>query len=290
MRACITRGKKDKRIVAFSDNNPEASRAAHDEIAMEANASRLAKEKHKKSGAYIKSMVYGGLDGIITTFAVVAGVAGANLASSTILILGAANLVADGLSMGVGDFLSSKAENDFKILERRRELWECENYLDGEKAEMVDLYISRGMTREDAELVIDVLAKNKQHFVDIMMVEELGIMPYDPSDNPAKDGAITFAAFAIFGLIPLLAYIIVAIVGGDVNAAVGFDLPFILAIILTAITLFALGAITSRFTVQAWWKSGLFTLINGAVAAGAAYAIGYAIDLAVNSGNTSVTN
>lgn len=88
MRACLTRGKKDKRKLAFSVNNPEASRMAHDEIAMEANTSSLAKEKHKKyvpsqlahfrspiinfsrSGAYIKSMVYGGLDGTITTFAV----------------------------------------------------------------------------------------------------------------------------------------------------------------------------------------------------------------------------
>ena len=64
-------------------------------------------------GKFLKSIVYGGLDGIITTFAVVAGVAGASLSSSIVLILGFANLIADGISMAVGDFLSSKAEREY---------------------------------------------------------------------------------------------------------------------------------------------------------------------------------
>ena len=77
--------------------------------------------------------MYGGLDGIITTFAVVAGVAGASLSSGVVLILGFANLIADGLSMAIGDYLSTKAENEYNKAERAREKWEVENYPEGEK-------------------------------------------------------------------------------------------------------------------------------------------------------------
>ena len=89
---------------------------------------RKADEHHHSSGKYLKSLVYGGLDGIITTFAVVAGVAGAALSSGVLLILGLANLIADGISMAIGDYLSSKAEKDFYSTEKERESWEAKNY------------------------------------------------------------------------------------------------------------------------------------------------------------------
>jgi VIT1/CCC1 family predicted Fe2+/Mn2+ transporter len=278
-RSC--RKKSDKRQQAFYDRDPEASKKAHDTY--------VAKEKHKKSGAYIKSGVYGGLDGIITTFAVVAGVAGAGLNVSVILVLGISNLIADGISMGIGDYLSSKADIDYRKQERKRELWECENYLEGEKAEMVELYIKRGMTPEDATQVIDILARNKQHFVDVMMVEELGLLPVDPDDNPMKEGLVTFVSFVIFGIIPILSYIIGAFITGVQNIAAGFDTPFIVAVVLTAATLFTLGAITSKFTTQEWWQSGLFVLLNGGVAAGAAYGIGALFQMIINAASTEVT-
>jgi len=98
-----------------------------------------ANENHRRSGEFVKSMVFGAMDGIITTFAVVAGVAGSNLTTGVVLILGFANLFADGISMGLGDFLSEKAEYDYVISEKARELWETQNYLEGEKKEMVEL-------------------------------------------------------------------------------------------------------------------------------------------------------
>ena len=215
--------------------------------------------------------MFGGLDGIITTFAVVAASVGGNLSSDVILLMGFANLIADGLSMGFGDYLSSQAEVDYTKAEHTREKWELENYHEGEKREMVELYMKRGMTEEDAVSVIDVMAKYKNFFLDVMMVEELGLMPPDESDSPAKNGLVTFLAFVLFGFIPLTSYVLAGATGAS-DAA-----NFVAACVLTAFTMLALGASKARFTNQSMLKSALLMLLNGGMAAVAAYLVSWGI-------------
>lgn len=130
-------------------------------------------EEHKSEGGLLKPMIFGGLDGILTSFAIVAGAAGGNLSSSVVLILGFSNIFADALSMGVGEFLSSKAENEWILSERRREAWELENYPEGEIQEMIEIFEKKGMSHEDSELVVKTMSKYEEFFVDIMMTQEL---------------------------------------------------------------------------------------------------------------------
>jgi DNA damage-binding protein 1 len=272
----------------FKSGDAAASRQMHEYTAVES-----AKEKHKKAGEFIKSMVFGALDGIITTFAVVAGVAGSDLGVGVIIILGFANLFADGISMGLGDYLSEKAEIDYIKAEKAREKWECQNYLEGEKREMIEIYEKKGITHEDAVALVDLMSKYEDYFCDVMLVEELGFMPPDPDAAPWKNGLITFAAFAIFGVVPLLAYIISEAAGLKDQGGVSYT--FIIASCVTALTLFTLGALKARFTGQTWWKSGLLILINGGLAAGAAYVIGIVLALIVSdpecsSDSQSMTN
>lgn len=136
-------------------------------------------EHHQKAGGLLKPMIFGGLDGILTSFAIVAGAAGGKLSTNVVLILGFSNIVADALSMGVGEFLSSKAENEWILSERKREVWELENFPEGEIKEMVEIYEERGMSHEDAVLVINTMAKYKDFFVDVMMTQELELQVPD---------------------------------------------------------------------------------------------------------------
>ena len=246
---------------AFAKKDITAMKRAHEH--------NVAEHSHQNGGQYIKSSVYGGLDGIITTFAVVAGVAGASLSTSTVLILGFANLIADGLSMAVGDYLSTKAEIEYAENERKREEWEVENYPQGEKKEMVQAYMNRGYSEKDAEGLISIIAKNKKAWVDIMMVEELRILQTD--ESPTRNAIVTFISFVIFGFVPLFAYVI------------GANIPFIaqntfmVASALTGATLFLLGALKVKITGANWLRSGTEMLMVGGIAAIAAYGIGFYI-------------
>lgn len=243
---------------AFQDRDAQASIAAH---------SASAAEKHQhEHGQYLKSAVYGGLDGIITTFAVVAGVAGAQLSSGIVLILGFANLIADGLSMAIGDYLSTKSEHEYHRAERRREQWEVENYPEGEKRELVELFVAKGLAADDAKTVVDIIARHKEAWVDIMMTEELGIV--DSQESPVRNALVTFFSFALFGLVPLLAYLAVRFLAVPARAA------FPIAVLSTAATLFGLGALKVKITGRSWIQSGLETLVVGGLAAAAAYAVG----------------
>ncbi|PIR93585.1 hypothetical protein COT97_05865 [Candidatus Falkowbacteria bacterium CG10_big_fil_rev_8_21_14_0_10_39_11] len=223
-------------------------------------------EHHKVEGQYIKSLIYGGLDGIITTFAIVAGVAGASLSFGIVLILGFANLIADGISMAVGDYLSSKAENEYKRSERKREEWEVDNHPDGEKLELVELYQDKGIAKPDAEAIVNSISKYKEAWLDIMMVEELQLIEDDGS--PVKNAFVTFFSFQIFGFIPLIAYVFSRFIPLFEQST------FIIAALLTAITLFILGALKVKLTDKNWFKAGLETLVVGGLAAGAAYGVG----------------
>lgn len=283
-----TIGSSDSIAVAAAASNPPTEEV--DGILVEGappaqplgiRALLAAKEHHGRSRRYIKSIVYGGLDGIITTFAVVAAVAGGSVATSVVLILGFANIFADGFSMGFGDFLSTKAEIDFNRTERKREKWECENYLEGEKREMIEIYMSKGLSETDATTIVDILAKDLNVFVDVMMVEELGIMPEDEKENPLKNGVVTFVSFLVFGCVPLLAYIGT----GGLNQwlysiiHVHIDIVFIMACLLTVCTLFTLGAFKGKLTGKRWWVSGILMILNGGFAAALSYLIGWTVSL-----------
>lgn len=138
-------------------------------------------EMHQTEGGFLKPLIFGGLDGILTSFAIVAGAAGGNMPVPVVLVLGFSNIFADALAMGVGEFLSSKAENEWILSERKREKWEMDNYPEGEVREMIDIYVERGMSLEDATSVIGTMAKYKDFFVDVMMAEELGLQV--PEEN-----------------------------------------------------------------------------------------------------------
>ncbi|PKL05674.1 MAG: hypothetical protein CVV53_08300, partial [Spirochaetae bacterium HGW-Spirochaetae-9] len=230
---------------AWKKKDAEAARQAHLPSAKPA----FAEEKHTTGrGKYIKSVIYGGLDGTITTFAAVAGVAGAALSPGIVLIMGLANLVADGLSMSIGDYLSSKSETEYEAAERAREAWEVENYPEGEKRELREIYIARGMSAQDASDVVEIIAKDKESWVDTMMIEELGIMPND--ESPLGNALATFLSFAVFGFLPIAAYVLALFIPA-LKAA-----QFPLACGLTGATLFGLGALKTSITGKSWLVSG----------------------------------
>jgi VIT1/CCC1 family predicted Fe2+/Mn2+ transporter len=253
----------EKAREAFLKRDATASAAAH---AVGGKPPEASEEHTQGQGRYIKSVVYGGLDGIITTFAVVAGVAGASLSAGVVLIMGFANLIADGISMAIGDYLSSKSEREYQSNERVREEWEVTNCPDGEKKELVEIYMGKGISQDDAEAMASIVAKHPKAWVDIMMVEELGIIASE--ESPLANAVATFFSFGVFGFVPLLTYVLATFV--PVLRANSFAI----AGTLTAATLFALGAVKVRITGKNWLTSGLETFLIGGITAAAAYGVG----------------
>lgn len=229
-------------------------------------------EAHQSEGGFLKPIIFGGLDGILTSFAIVAGAAGGRLPPSVVLILGFSNIFADALSMGVGEFLSSKATNEWILSERGREEWELDNFPEGEIQEMVDIYISKGMSPEDAESVIRTMSKYKKFFVDLMMAQELELQvpEEDHIVQSCKEGFVMFTAFASFGAMPLIGYVLFPLIDPDMSE----EALFLSACIVTAIVLFLMGSLKSYFCTQNWFRAGTETLILGGTCATVAYMIG----------------
>lgn len=233
------------------------------------HADETAHEKYHKTGqgTYLKDIVYGANDGIITTFAVVAGVAGAGLDAKIIIILGVANLIADGFAMATGNYLGTKSEMEFQNQEREMEEWEIKHVPECEEEELRYIYKSKGFTGEDLDRAVEIVKKNKKVWADEMMTHELGMVLSDVSEeSPIKNALATFVAFGIAGTLPLLPYIF-----GIMNS-------FLIAIIMTAIALFIVGALRTLLTRQNWIKAGFEMLAVGAIAATVAYALGYWIE------------
>jgi VIT1/CCC1 family predicted Fe2+/Mn2+ transporter len=253
----------DKARAAYKGKDIQATRDAHSPENIKSSG-----EPHRTgSGAYIGEGVYGALDGIVTTFAVVAGVAGAKLPSHVVLILGFANLIGDGLSMGVGSYLSTKSKREYHDSERSREIWEIENYPDGEIEEVREFYRRKGFKGDNLEQAVKVITSNKDIWVETMMYEELGIVK--ESGHPFFNGLSTFLAFAIAGFIPLLFFVLAR----ALPSLTPYSWP--MSIFLTAVVLFAIGSLKVIVTRTTWWKSGFEMLIVGGLTAVGAYTVGY---------------
>lgn len=155
--------------------------------------------------AYLGEFVYGGIDGSITTFAVVAGATGAELSTSIVLILGFANLLADGFSMSIGAFLAAKADIDNYQKHKQIEYWEIENIPETEREEIRTIYRRKGFEGNLLEQVVAVICSDKDRWVNDMMKEELEMIA--ETRSPFAIGAVTYGAFLLMGIVPLIMYV-----------------------------------------------------------------------------------
>lgn len=215
---------------------------------------------------YLTEFVYGGIDGSVTTFAVVAGSAGAGLDSSVIIILGFANLIADGFSMSVGSYLSNKSELENFHKHERMEYWDVENIPEQQREVIREIYQAKGFEGELLEKVVDVITEDKDRWVDVMMKEELEMMKQLKS--PFAMGLVTFISFILVGLIPLLVYVLDYFVTSPINQL------FLTSIVMTFFAFFVIGFLKSIVNQTSKLKSIAETLFLGAAAALLAYYTG----------------
>ncbi|MDP7247889.1 MAG: VIT1/CCC1 transporter family protein [Candidatus Peribacteraceae bacterium] len=214
-------------------------------------------------GSYIQDIVYGGNDGIVTTFAVVAGTMGADLPHYIVIILGLANLLADGTSMGTGAYLSKRSERDNYERLRKEELEEIEIDPEIEAEEVRQMYREKGFEGKDLERAVEIITSDKDRWAEVMLHEEHH-MTKEASEKPVVHGLLTFISFAIFGAIPLIPYFIIT----------SADSRFPVAIVSTFFALMLLGVAKSKIMRERMIRGPLEIVSVGALGAFVAYGVG----------------
>ncbi|MAA98330.1 MAG: hypothetical protein CMN87_12655 [Stappia sp.] len=214
--------------------------------------------------SYLRDWIYGGIDGAVTTFAIVAGSLGASLSARVILILGAANLIADGFSMAAANYSGTKAEHDdharLKAVEERHIACAPE----GEREEIRQIYKAKGYDGDDLESLTNLVVSRRSVWIETMLAEEYGVSA--GLRHPLKSAAATFSAFVICGLVPLLPFI------------AGLQASALTAALATGAVFFAIGSAKSIWSTQSWFRSGLETLTIGLGAALLAWGVGYVLE------------
>ncbi len=221
---------------------------------------------HPQGRTHLRDFIYGGIDGAVTTFAVVAGVAGAGLSATVVIILGVANLIADGFSMAVSNFAATRAEMQQRALARVDEERQILEIPEGKREEIKQIFALKGFSGEHLDRVVEVITDNPRVWVDTMMLEERGYST--APEEPLRAAGATFLAFVIVGFIPLFAVILDAVFPSVIEQ------PFLLSSLMTGVAFFVVGALKSKFVGQRWWLSGSETLVMGGSAAAIAYVIG----------------
>jgi len=215
---------------------------------------------------YLRDWIYGGIDGAVTTFSIVAGVVGADLSAVVLLVLGFANLLADGFAMAASNYTATRAEHDDyeRVLgiERRHIALVPE----GEREEIRQIFAGKGFSGDDLDRVVAVITSDLALWARTMAAEEYGLSPTIRS--PILAALSTFAAFLVCGAIPLVSYL----------SADGL----VACVVATGVTFFAVGAIKSRWSSSGWVRSGLQTFAIGMGAAALAFGVGLGLRFCLN--------
>lgn len=211
----------------------------------------------------LSDAVLGASDGIITTFAVVAGSAGGQFPTSVVIVLGMANLIADGFSMAVSNYLSARSRREEIDKAREDESWQIDSYPLGEFREVREIFARKGFRGATLDRIVEVITRNRDVWIDTMLEEELNLQKV--TESPRRAAGVTFAAFVIFGSIPLI--------------------PFLVPLFpLRHLFLISSGLSAAAFAMLGVWKgvmlhrpparSGFQTFAIGSIAAVLAYGVG----------------
>lgn len=207
-------------------------------------------------GNNVRAAVFGINDGLISNASLILGIAGAQVDQSMILLTGIAGLLAGACSMGAGEYVSVRSQREMLEYQLELEKHELELYPEEETQELSLIYQARGIPREEADKISALLIQNPEKALDTLAREELGINP-DDLVSPTGAALSSFISFSVGAFIPIIPFVL---------SHSSYNL--IIAIILTAISLFAVGALMSLFTQRnALWSGFRMFLIGGAAGA-----------------------
>ncbi|HEY5184025.1 MAG TPA: VIT1/CCC1 transporter family protein [Actinomycetes bacterium] len=218
------------------------------------------------SGGWLRAVVFGAMDGLVSNFALIAGMAGGGVSSSTIVLAGFAGLGAGAFSMAAGEYVSVRSQNELAERELIIERLELERNADGELAELAHSYIDRGVQPELAYEVARQISRDTDRAVQVHAMLELGVDPQQLA-SPVVAAGSSFVAFLTGAIIPVIPYLFGAT-------------DLLPALVVSALGLFGAGALVSRITPRSWWYAGLRQLGFGLGAAGLTYGIGALVGVA----------
>ncbi|HEX9560098.1 MAG TPA: demethoxyubiquinone hydroxylase family protein [Candidatus Dormibacteraeota bacterium] len=227
-------------------------------------------EWHGGGAESIRNVIYGVNDGLTATLGVLAGVGGASIDPRVVLIGGLSAMVASGVSMAGGAYLATKSQREVFESQLAREAAEIEAMPELEKAELVDIYRSKGLTAEEAKTIVDRITKDKKVWLETQAREELGL---DASqfENPAREGLVAGISTLVGGAIPVIGYLIGRLLTGSSLSGLG---SLAIAAIFSGAFLFLIGSARSFFTGKGGVRSGLEMLAVGSVVAAITYGVG----------------
>ena len=212
------------------------------------------------SGGALRAATFGAMDGLVTNIALVAGVGGGGADRNVIILTGMAGLVAGAFSMALGEFASVQTQNDAVAGEVAVERAELARHPNAEQAELAARFEDMGLSQATAEAVAREVHAQPELALKMHVTQELGVDP-DEQPSPWIAAGSSFLCFAVGGIVPLIPFLL-----GSSSLAV--------SLLVGAVGLFVVGAVTSRFTDKPWWFAGGRQLLFGAIAAGATFLVG----------------
>jgi VIT1/CCC1 family predicted Fe2+/Mn2+ transporter len=234
------------------------------------NLARFEKRHRTVGGNTLRAAVLGGNDGLVSNFSLVMGIAGATNGQKEVLLAGIAGLLAGALSMALGEWISVKSSQELYENQMQLEMDELETNPEGEEKELVLIYLSKGIPREQSEKMAKDVMSNINHAHEVLIKEELGINPEDLKGSAMEAAVTSFILFAFGAIIPVIPFFFLA----------GFK-AIILSTILSGIGLFIIGAAITLFTGKSVWFSGFRQVLFGLVAAAITYGIGTLIGVSI---------
>jgi VIT1/CCC1 family predicted Fe2+/Mn2+ transporter len=220
------------------------------------------------SGGWLRPVVFGAMDGLVTNVSLIAGVGGARAAQHFVVLTGLAGLAAGAFSMAAGEYVSVSSQNELVGSEVNKERTELENNPVAEQRELAAMFRARGVEAKVASEVAEQISQNFDQALNVHVQEELGVDLHDlPSPLIAAGGSLV--SFAVGAIIPLLPYL------AGANA-------LWLALLLAALAAIVGGGAVARLTDRPMWKGAARQLVLGAVAAALTFGIGHLVGGAVS--------
>jgi len=242
-------------------------RSEHDELVASHNPDAI-KERLKKPLAYlpVSDAVLGGIDGCVTTFAIVSGTIGAGFSAPVALILGIANLFADGFSMAISNYEAVQSKQAYISRIRQTEQQHIDHVPDGEREEIRQIFEGKGFSGEILDEIVNTITSDPDLWIETMLTEEYGIQK--TALSPVKSALTTFCAFVFVGFAPLIPFLVPALETGQ---------KFLVSTCLAGIIFFLIGMAKSVLSSASALVSGLRTFLTGGGAAAIAFLVGYVL-------------